>query len=62
MKWYKIKDFVDYNDTRDNLIKYLQNVQLINSNNYIDEINPRIRVIEQRFLRIFFNKVLKYFK
>ena len=62
MKWYKIKDFVDYNDTRDNLIKYLQNVQLINSNNYIDEINPRIRVIEQRFLRRLINKVLKYFK
>ena len=62
MKWYKIKDFEDYNDTRDNLIAYLKNVQLINSKNYIDEINPRILIINQSFLRRLINKVIKYFK
>jgi 2',3'-cyclic-nucleotide 2'-phosphodiesterase/3'-nucleotidase len=62
MKWYKIKDFEDYNDTRDNLIAYLKNVQLINSKNYIDELNPRILVIKETILRRLINKVLKYFK
>lgn len=62
MKWYKIKDFEDYNDTRDNLIAYLKNVQLINSKNYIDELNPRILVIKENILRRLINKVLKYFK
>jgi hypothetical protein len=62
MKWYKIKDFEDYNDTRDNLIAYLKNVQLINSKNYIDELNPRILVINESILRRLINKVLKYFK
>jgi len=61
MKWYKIKDFVDYDDTRVNLINYLQNVQYIDSNNYIDESNPRILIIKPNFLRSLIDKILKIF-
>ena len=61
MKWYKIKDFIDYGDTRENLITYLKNIQYIDSKNYIDSLNPRILIIGQNFLRNLIDKILKYF-
>jgi 2',3'-cyclic-nucleotide 2'-phosphodiesterase (5'-nucleotidase family) len=61
IKWYKVKDFVDYNETQQNLIEYLRNINKINSDNYIDELNPRILVITQNFLRRLINKILNLF-
>ena len=41
LKWYKIKNFTNYGDTKKLMSKYLRSIEKIKTDNYIDKNNPR---------------------
>ena len=41
LKWYKIKNFTNYGDTKKLMSNYLRSIEKIKTDNYIDKNNPR---------------------
>ena len=46
LKWMNIKNLKAYDDTRDMFKEYLRHLALIKSNDWLDEKNPRLRIIK----------------
>ena len=41
LKWYKIKNLINYGDSKELMKKYLKSIDKIKTSNYIDKNNPR---------------------